>query len=749
MHNHTNNHADRCNIKVNSARILRSCFVVMFLPMLLLAHPAYAQQVIDNVDLDGLGKTAIVVRSTTTTPELRAGRYSIGSSTFTFTVINDPGINYRLLGANKIDTGAKSDLLFQNIVTGDFGEASAWLDFDSTKQRLVRNVKRIWDVQAVGDLDGDGFGDLVWRYLGFDPLRPNDTGVSYIWFTSGAPSTSGPNVSGVRKRGGAPLTWTLIGAADINSDGAADMVYLSPDGIIKVLMATPGRTCANLSAGNVPAGFTAQKLGNFSGDGRADILYRNAVTGAVQLAKLNAVGLTLPPFVINPLQDPQDAPCTASSLTVLSTTVSLPVADPTWLLYAVGDYDGNGTTDIVWLRPNGQLTVWLTNPNGAAPTEIANAGFAPFVAAATESGTLSDSAIVGVAYNTSSGVTGVTDVNGKYRFNVGDTVTFTLGTLALGTVIANGLISPIELSAGNANKLTNLLVLFQSLDSDGNAANGINITAPTAAAVTGAINLTTAPATFASAANTALQSAMTISGLTGAIKTIDQANTHFASQFFATVSTNVYGILSATGGAFVRIASNGEYLQGQAKPDVFSGTKKIEQTGVEYGIATVTEFDVNGYRLQGSAVVDTNLTAGISNPQATDRVNISTLPKIENIPGTIVGAWSVNSSTIVRTPTVVFGSNGKFMLVDPNGDPSDMPAKPGIEFGSYTYDASAKILKVSGALYDTNGNNGLLQSVAARSSGMTVNLNADGVTATFIDPSSVGQTLFTIYRISR
>ena len=70
---------------------------------------------------------------------------------------------------------------------------------------------------------------------------------------------------------------------------------------------------------------------------------------------------------------------------------------------------------------------------------------------------------------------------------VGDTVTFTLGTLTLGTVTATGVISPIQLAAGNAIKLTNLLVLFQSLDADGNPNNGINITAPTAAAVTGAI----------------------------------------------------------------------------------------------------------------------------------------------------------------------------------------------------------------------------------------------------------------------
>ena len=67
-----------------------------------------------------------------------------------------------------------------------------------------------------------------------------------------------------------------------------------------------------------------------------------------------------------------------------------------------------------------------------------------------DSGALSDSAIAGVAYSTSSGVTGVTDASGKYKYNVGDTVTFTLGTLTLGTVTATGIISPVQLAAGNA-----------------------------------------------------------------------------------------------------------------------------------------------------------------------------------------------------------------------------------------------------------------------------------------------------------
>ncbi len=711
----------------------------------LIATSAVAQQVLDNIDLDGLGKSALVVRSSTTAPTLKAGRYA--GNTFTFTDVTDPGLFYRFLGSTKIDAGGKSDLLIQNIAQGDFGEVRALLDLDSSKDRYIRNVKRTWDVQAVGDLDGDGFGDIVWRYV---VSESPDTGVSYIWFTAGAPNTNAnaqnpSNVVQVRKRGGAPLTWTLLGARDLNGDGAADMVYISPDGAIRVLMATPNRTCANLSGGSVPFGYTAQKLGNFSGDGRGDILYRNTVTGAVQLAKLNANGLSLPLYTGAP--DDQNASCTGSSLSVTSTVVDLPASDTSWKLYGVGDYDGNGVTDIVWLQPSGQLTLWLMNPAGAAPTVVTNAGTAPFTASASLAGVLTDSAVAGVAYSTTSGVTGVTDSNGAYRYNSGDTITFSLGTLTIATLSAAPVISPIDLSGGNANKLTNLLVMFQSLDADGNPSNGINITAPTASGVTAAINLNSTPSVFASSANTALQAAMTAGGLTGTIKTVDQANQHFGSQFFAVAATSVYAQLTATGGTLIRFGANGEYLQGQAKADVFAGSTKIEQAGVEYGTATVTLFDTSGYRLQGSAAVDTNLQAGLSHPQASDRITLASLAaaKAENVPGGLVGVWTLGTPSI-RAQTTAFGSNGKFINVDPDGDASDR--RPGVEFGSYTYDPATKILKVFGQLYHTNGNNGLFQSAAAQPAGMQVTINPDGITGTVRDTTS-NVVLLTMYRISR
>ena len=318
-----------------------------------------------GIDFDGSGKSQLVVRNNS--GQMMAGRFA--NSTLTFSSIPDPGAAFTVIGTGDLDGNGKSDLVFQTSATDGSGRVTvgAWIDFLPTSAITLRAVKPAWVAQASADLDGDGFGDLAFRFTGDDGV-PNDTGVSYLWFQQ----FSGIYNS-VRKRGGAPLSWMLLGAIDLNYDGAADMIYISPQGQIKALMATPGRTCANLAAGTVPTGFNALKLADFTGNQRGDILIRDA-GGNTQLISLDGTGLVLPPYTGNP--DDINASCTASALAVGSSIINLPQSDPTWTYYASGDFNGDGIFDIVWKQPNGTLTVWLMNANGA-PTVINNAGTAP------------------------------------------------------------------------------------------------------------------------------------------------------------------------------------------------------------------------------------------------------------------------------------------------------------------------------------------------------------------------------------
>ncbi len=310
-----------------------------------------------------VGPHEIRVRSPQAQAQLQVGRL-VGNQ-IQFTADVDPGPAFRLLGTVDFDGNRTTDLLYQNTTQGTFGDVRVWKDFLPANDSLVRNVKLVWDVQATGDLDGDGLGDLVWRYM--QDGTP-DTGVSYVWFSNGS------GVSEVRKRGGAPLNWTLLGARDLNYDGAADMVYISPDNQIRVLMATAGRSCANFSAGAIPAGFTALRFADFSGNQRGDILIRNAATGEVRLLSLDATALILPPSTANP-NDP-NASCTSTTATVAVSSLNMPATPATWTFYASADFNGDGIADVVWRQPDGTLTLWMMNPSGS-PTVYANVGSAP------------------------------------------------------------------------------------------------------------------------------------------------------------------------------------------------------------------------------------------------------------------------------------------------------------------------------------------------------------------------------------
>lgn len=87
-----------------------------------------------------------------------------------------------------------------------------------------------------------------------------------------------------------------------------------------------------------------------------------------------------------------------------------------------------------------------------------------------------DSAVEGVYYETNSSLNGYTDKYGRFYYNKGDKVKFSIGKLILGetTPLADGLVTPATLADSN-DTVTLMLQVLQSLDSDENATNGITI----------------------------------------------------------------------------------------------------------------------------------------------------------------------------------------------------------------------------------------------------------------------------------
>ena len=100
---------------------------------------------------------------------------------------------------------------------------------------------------------------------------------------------------------------------------------------------------------------------------------------------------------------------------------------------------------------------------------------------ATLTGQLVDSSVVNVAYSTSSGLRGMTGLNGDFSYRAGDTVKFSIGKIVLGEGRGAAIVTPIDLVAGavalDHPDVVKILQVLQTLDDDGDPANGILIPA--------------------------------------------------------------------------------------------------------------------------------------------------------------------------------------------------------------------------------------------------------------------------------
>lgn len=96
-------------------------------------------------------------------------------------------------------------------------------------------------------------------------------------------------------------------------------------------------------------------------------------------------------------------------------------------------------------------------------------------------GVFVDSAVSGLEYSASpSGIEGVTDDEGTFEYEDGDTVTFSVGSVEIGRVSASGVITPLNVAGVDAasgnDYVANIAQMLQSLDDDGFAGNGIELT---------------------------------------------------------------------------------------------------------------------------------------------------------------------------------------------------------------------------------------------------------------------------------
>jgi hypothetical protein len=220
------------------------------------------------------------------------------------------------------------DLLWQHRTNG---QILAWHMFGSQVRtwRFLSpgQVAAGWKIKGAGDINRDGESDLIWHHEG--------TGDVSYWLMDGVLMWASGGFTFPR----VDPSWNLVSVRDINGDGNADLVWHHlPTGQL-VVWYLNGATVINWSFLNpwqaADTNWKARGMGDFTGDGRPDIVWHNEVTGDLSLWEMN--GATAVNF---------------------HTFFPGRVAPP-WKIVTVGDSNRDGQTDILWQNEaTGQCILW-------------------------------------------------------------------------------------------------------------------------------------------------------------------------------------------------------------------------------------------------------------------------------------------------------------------------------------------------------------------------------------------------------
>ena len=222
-------------------------------------------------------------------------------------------LDWKIAGIGDFDGDGSTDILWRHASTGDNYIYLMNGRVVSSEGYLPVVADQSWQVAGVGDFDGDGKADILWRN--------SATGENYIFFMDGVDAVAGGYIRTV-----ADTSWQVAGVGDFDGDGLADILwrngatgdnYLYPMYGLSV-KASEGylRSVANLS-------WKIAGVGDLNGDGRSDIVWRNSTTGENYVYLMNGASIAGEGYLRT-------------------------VADQGWQVAAIGDYDGDGKSDLFW-----------------------------------------------------------------------------------------------------------------------------------------------------------------------------------------------------------------------------------------------------------------------------------------------------------------------------------------------------------------------------------------------------------------
>lgn len=227
------------------------------------------------------------------------------------------------------------------------GSNIAWVDNTSgqvAEWTMTSNTVSAWSTMFPGaawamigtaNFTGRDSTDILWRNA--------DTGAVVDWQIpngTGLPaSEAGPAVACTLLD---DPTWTVVGTGDFNGDGKSDILWRNQTTGDVVEWDMSGFAKVHSSLLLSDRNWNVVGTGDFEGIGGSDILWQNSATGAVVEWNMNRA---------------------AHIGTLL-------LDDPAWTVVGTGDFDGNCKSDILWRNAStGGVVVWMMD--GTQPISTA------------------------------------------------------------------------------------------------------------------------------------------------------------------------------------------------------------------------------------------------------------------------------------------------------------------------------------------------------------------------------------------